>query len=211
MTTYWTSTTTYPQAANGMVKAAKDLYGASSVAVRGDPGGLEGRQRHPDRDLRTTGGGGTGSNLLANPGFESGATSWTLELRGDHQLDERHARGRGGYYAWLDGYGTTHTDTLSQTVTVPAATSATLSFYLYVDTEETGSTAYDKLTVAVTSGSTTTTKATYSNANASAGYVQKTIDLSAYTGKTITLKLTGTEDSSAATSFLLDDTSLTTG
>ena len=47
--------------------------------------------------------------------------------------------------------------------------------------------------------------------NASAGYVQKTIDLSAYTGKTITLKLTGTEDSAAATNFLLDDTSLTTG
>jgi len=86
-----------------------------------------------------------------------------------------------------------------------------LAFYLYVDTEETGSTAYDKLTVAVTSAGTTTTRATYSNANATAGYVQKTIDLSAYTGKTITLKLTGTEDSSAPTSFLVDDTSLTTG
>jgi Zn-dependent metalloprotease len=30
LTTYWTSTTTYPQAANGEVKAAKDLYGAGS-------------------------------------------------------------------------------------------------------------------------------------------------------------------------------------
>ena len=30
LTTYWTSTTTYPQAANGMVRAAKDLYGADS-------------------------------------------------------------------------------------------------------------------------------------------------------------------------------------
>ncbi len=30
LTTYWTSTTTYPQAANGMVRAAKDLYGAGS-------------------------------------------------------------------------------------------------------------------------------------------------------------------------------------
>ena len=26
----------------------------------------------------------------------------------------------GTWYAWLDGYGTTHTDTLSQTVTIPA-------------------------------------------------------------------------------------------
>ena len=31
MTTYWTSTTTYPQAANGEIKAAKDLYGATST------------------------------------------------------------------------------------------------------------------------------------------------------------------------------------
>ena len=30
LSTYWTSTTTYPQAANGMVRAAKDLYGADS-------------------------------------------------------------------------------------------------------------------------------------------------------------------------------------
>jgi Zn-dependent metalloprotease len=30
LTAYWTSTTTYPQAATGMVKGAKDLYGAGS-------------------------------------------------------------------------------------------------------------------------------------------------------------------------------------
>jgi Zn-dependent metalloprotease len=209
MTTYWTSTTTYPQAANGMIKAAKDLYGASSAQCTATVAAWKGVSVTPTETC-TTGGGGTGSNLLANPGFESGATSWTSStgVITNSASGSPHA---GSYYAWLDGYGTAHTDTLSQTVTVPAASSATLSFYLYVDTEESGSTAYDKLTVAVTSGSTTTTKATYSNANASAGYVQKTVDLSAYTGKTITLKLTGTEDSSAATSFLVDDTSLTTG
>ena len=209
MTTYWTSTTTYPQAANGMVKAAKDLYGATSTQCAATVAAWKGVSVTPTETC-TTGGGGTGSNLLANPGFESGATSWASStgVITNSASGSPHA---GSYYAWLDGYGTTHTDTLSQTVTVPAATRATLTFYLYVDTEESGSTAYDKLTVAVTSGSTTTTKATYSNANASAGYVQKTIDLSAYAGKTITLKLTGTEDSSAATSFLLDDTSLTTG
>jgi xanthomonalisin len=80
-----------------------------------------------------------------------------------------------------------------------------LTFYLHIDTQETGSTAYDKLTVAVTSGSTTTTLATYSNVNAATGYVLKTIDMSAYIGKTVTLKFTGTEDSSLASSFVLDD------
>jgi Zn-dependent metalloprotease len=208
MTTYWTSTTTYPQAANGMVKAAKDLYGASSAQCTATLAAWKGVSVTPTETC-TTGGGG-GSNLLANPGFESGATSWTSStgVITNSADGSPHA---GSYYAWLDGYGTTHTDTLSQTVTVPAASSASLSFYLYVATDETGGTAYDKLTVAVTSGSTTTTKATYSNANASTGYVQRTIDLSSYTGKTITLKLTGTEDSSAATSFLVDDASLTTG
>jgi hypothetical protein len=37
----------------------------------------------------------------------------------------------GSYNAWLDGYGSTHTDTLSQSVTIPSGkTSASLGFYL---------------------------------------------------------------------------------
>ncbi len=207
MTTYWTSTTTYPQAANGMVKAAKDLYGTTSSQCIATVAAWKGVSVTPTETCTT---GGTGSNLLANPGFESGATSWTSSS-GVITSSTSGAPRSGSYYAWLDGYGSAHTDTLSQTVSVPAAAAATLSFYLRVDTAEVGSTAYDTLTVAVTSGTTTTTKATYSNVNATTGYVQKTIDLSAYTGKTITLKLTGVEDSSAATSFLVDDTSLTTG
>ena len=59
--------------------------------------------------------------------------------------------------------------------------------------------------MAVTSGSSTTTLATYSNVNAASGYVLKTVSLNSYIGKTITLKFTGTEDSSLATSFVLDD------
>ncbi|MGW1433006.1 hypothetical protein ACWD6K_30840 [Streptomyces sp. NPDC002431] len=46
---------------------------------------------------------------------------------------------------------------------------------------------------------------TYSNANASAGYVQKTIDLSAYKGQTVKLELAGTEDAYLSTIFLVDD------
>ena len=38
----------------------------------------------------------------------------------------------------------------------------------------------------------------------------RSLNLSAYVGKTVTIRLTGTEDSSLATSFLVDDTSLTT-
>ena len=92
-------------------------------------------------------------------------------------------------------------------MTIPSGCKATFTFYLHVDTAETStSTAYDKLTV--TAGSTTL--ATYSNLNKASGYSQKSIDLSSYAGSTVTLKFTGTEDSSLQTSFVVDDTALTT-
>jgi hypothetical protein len=55
----------------------------------------------------------------------------------------------GNWDAWLDGYGTTHTDTLSQTVSIPmSCVTATLSFWLHAYTAETmTTTAYDTLTV----------------------------------------------------------------
>ncbi|MCS0602484.1 putative Ig domain-containing protein [Streptomyces sp. LP11] len=154
-----------------------------------------------------SGGGGTcsSSQLLANPGFESGNTGWTGSS-GVITTDSGEAAHGGSYKAWLDGYGSSHTDTLSQSVTIPAGCKATLSFYLHIDTAETGSTAYDKLTV--TAGSTTL--ATYSNTNKASGYAQKTFDLSSLAGQTVTLKFNGVEDSSLQTSFVVDDTSLTT-
>ncbi|WP_330287881.1 putative Ig domain-containing protein [Streptomyces sp. NBC_00576] len=148
----------------------------------------------------------TSSQLLGNPGFESGNTTWTASTSviSNSTSEAAHA---GSYYAWLDGYGSAHTDTLSQSVTVPSGCKATFTFYLHVDTKETStSTAYDKLTV--TAGSTTL--ATYSNVNAASGYAQKSFDLSSYAGSTVTLKFSGVEDSSLQTSFVLDDTAVTT-
>ncbi|MFB7509708.1 hypothetical protein ACFC0P_41035, partial [Streptomyces broussonetiae] len=101
-----------------------------------------------------------------------------------------------------------HTDTLSQSVTIPAGCKATLTFYLHIDSAETTTgTQYDKLTV--TAGSQTL--ATYSNLNKATGYSQKTFDLSSLAGQTVTLKFNGVEDSSLQTSFVVDDTALTTG
>ncbi|MEV6808708.1 M4 family metallopeptidase [Streptomyces sp. NPDC051132] len=154
----------------------------------------------------TTGGGCSATQLLSNPGFESGATGWTSSS-GVITTDTGEAAHGGTYKAWLDGYGSTHTDTLSQSVTIPAGCKATLTFYLHIDTAETGSTVYDTLTV--TAGSKTL--ASYSNANAASGYSQKTFDLSSLAGSTVTLKFNGVEDASLQTSFVVDDTALTTG
>ena len=149
-------------------------------------------------------------NLLLNPGFESGNTSWSASSGVITSSSSAPAR-TGSWKAWLDGYGTTHTDTLSQNVTVPSASSATLSFYLYVSSNETTtSTAYDRLTVQVVSGGSTYTLGSFSNLNEGSSYVLRSFDMSAFTGRTVTVKFTGTEDSSLATSFVIDDTSLTT-
>jgi len=111
------------------------------------------------------------------------------------------------WYAWLDGYGTTHTDTLSQTVPTPAAcTHSTVSFWLHIDTAETTTTTqFDTLTVQANG----TTLAAFSNLNHNSGYAQHTYSLAAFAGQAVTLKFTGTEDSSLQTSFVVDDTALT--
>ena len=71
--------------------------------------------------------------------------------------------------------------------------------------ETTTTTQYDKLTVKAGS----TTLATYSNLNKAAGYTLRTFSLSALAGSTVTLKFSGTEDSSLQTSFVVDDTAVT--
>ena len=120
--------------------------------------------------------------------------------------DSGQAAHAGSYKAWLDGYGATHTDTLSQSVSIPSGCSATLTFYLHIDSAETtSSTAYDKLTVKAGS----TTLATFSNLNKASGYVLKTYNLSSLAGQTVSLSFTGVEDSSLQTSFVIDDTALT--
>jgi hypothetical protein len=155
-------------------------------------------------------GGGCASpgQKLGNPGFESGNTVWSATSGVIGQWggsgEPTHS---GTWNAWLDGYGTTHTDTLSQTVTLPAGcTSYTFSFWLHIDSAETTTTTqYDKLTVQANG----TTLATYSNLNKASGYAQKSFNLSAFAGQSVTIKFTGTEDVSLQTSFVLDDTALT--
>ena len=74
--------------------------------------------------------------------------------------------------------------------------------------ETTKTVAYDKLTVQVLNSSGAVL-ATYSNLNAASGYVLKSFSLAPYIGQTVTIKFTGSEDSSLATSFVLDDVTLT--
>ncbi len=186
----------------GLISGTPTTAGTYSVTATATSGGSSGSATF-SWVVSTTSSGCSGQ-LLGNPGFESGSTVWSSTAGVISNSGE--APHSGTYFAWLDGYGTTHTDTLSQSVTIPASCTATVSFWLHIDTAETTTTtAYDKLTVKLGS----TTLATYSNLNASTGYVQKTFSVSSPAGQTAALTFSGTEDSSLQTSFVVDDTAVT--
>ncbi|HYU27231.1 MAG TPA: Ig-like domain-containing protein, partial [Thermoanaerobaculia bacterium] len=154
------------------------------------------------------------SQLLGNTGFENGSASpapWTVTA-GVVDNGTGQAAHSGSWKAWMDGYGSAHTDSILQTVTIPAGkTSATLTFWLHIDTAETTTvTAYDTLKVQIrnSSGTVLATLATYSNLNKNTGYAQKSFNLNAYIGQTIQVYLLGVEDASAQTSFVVDDFAL---
>ncbi|MEW2379956.1 M28 family peptidase [Micromonospora sp. NPDC047812] len=184
--------------------SASAPVGTYTLTVTG--AGSGGVSRSASYTLTVGGGGGcAGGQLIGNGGFESGSSPWTASS-GVITNDTRQPARTGSYKAWLLGYGSTRTETLSQSVTIPAGcASYTLSFWLHVDTAETTtSTAYDRLVVQVG----TATLATYSNLNAAAGYTQRSFNVAGYAGQTVTLKFTGTEDASLQTSFVVDDVTL---
>jgi hypothetical protein len=162
--------------------------------------------------VNSSGGGGTTQQLIGNPGFENGATNatpWSVTAGVIDSNSTAEAPHTGTWKAWLNGYGSAHTDTLLQGVTISSsATAATLSFWLHIDTTETSTTtAYDTLKIQIrnSSGTVLTTLATYSNLGAKAGYAQVSFDLTSYRGQAIQIYLIGVEDSSLKTSFVVDD------
>jgi hypothetical protein len=195
---------------SGRISGTPTTAGTSSVTVTAtDTTGAHGSASFSWVISSTGSGCTTHTQLLGNPGFETGsAAPWTTTAGVIDSNGEGETAHSGTWYAWLDGYGTTHTDTLSQTVTIPARCTATsFSFWLHIDTAETSTTtAFDKLTITANG----TTIATFSNLNHASGYQQHAYSLGGFAGSTVTVKFTGTEDSSLQTSFVVDDTAINT-
>jgi subtilase family serine protease len=154
----------------------------------------------------------TSRQIVVDPGFETGTASpWSAPagVINNKPAEPSHT---GTWDAWLDGKGTAHADTILQQLAIPAGwKSATLRFYLHIDTAETTTTLMnDRLTVRVTDASNNVLAvlATYSNLDHASGYATHTFDLTPYIGKTIRIKFTGNENSSLQTSFVLDDISV---
>jgi subtilase family serine protease len=195
---------------SGLISGTPTTAATSSVTVTAkDTTGASGSASF-SWTISSSGGGTctTHTQLLGNPGFETGsAAPWTSTADVINENGAGETSHTGSWYAWLDGYGTTHTDTLSQTVTIPAGCTATsFSFWLHIDTAETTTTtAFDKLTITANG----TTIATFSNLNHNTGYTQHTYSLGSFAGTSVTVKFTGVEDSSLQTSFVVDDTAIT--
>ncbi|HZD95286.1 MAG TPA: hypothetical protein VE133_13585 [Candidatus Sulfotelmatobacter sp.] len=168
--------------------------GTSTITINATGGGLS-HTTTISLSVTSGGGGGTTTQILGNTGFENGSASpapWTVTsgVINNSTSEPPHA---GTWDAWLDGYGTTHTDTALQQITIPAgATAATLSFFLHIDSAETSTTtAFDRLTVQIrnSSGTVLSTLATYSNLNKATGYQQKSFNLLSFKGQTIQIFL----------------------
>jgi subtilase family serine protease len=158
----------------------------------------------------------TAQQLLGNPGFQTGSISpWTATSGVLANTDEGVPSypTSDPYLAWLDGYGGAHTDTLAQTVTIPATCkNATLSFWLYINSDDPTNKAYDTFTTQVlnSSGTVLATLGTLSNENEGSGYVEHSYSVASYIGQTITIKFTGKETLGDGydTNFFEDDNGL---
>src|SRR6266508_1430129 len=175
---------------------------------------LNGLELHPLLDIDFSPGtmtvAPTPAGLLQNPGFESGNQGWTTspDVISDDQNQPPHS---GNAKAWLGGYGETHTDRLSQGVTLPATASGiSLTFFLHVSTEEhTTTQSFDTLRVQVrrANGQVTTLK-TSSNLQAQPGFSLQTVDLTSFRSQTVRIQLVATEDEGSMTSFIVDDVAI---
>jgi hypothetical protein len=142
---------------------------------------------------------------LANPGFELGNTGWTSTPDVIGKWTGAEAPHTGSYDGWMGGYSAKHTDSLSQTITVPGLChTATLTYWVKMVTTQTR-TATDSFVA--TLGTLT---ATFNNTTAPTGWQQETMTYTLPPGQaTVPMSLTGNQAGSAATSFVVDDTSLT--
>ena len=184
--------------------------GTSTITITGVSGTLS----HTTTISLTINPTGGTTNVISNGGFETGTTTappWTLTA-GVLNTSASEPPHSGAKDAWLDGYGTSHTDTATQTVTIPStATTATLTFWLHIDTAETTTTtAFDVLSIQVlnTGGTLLQTLGTFSNLNKAAGYTQRSFNVIAFKGQTVQIRFRGVEDTSLQTSFVIDDVAL---
>ncbi len=228
LTVYMTSSTNFAGARTAMLNAATDLFGSSSsqyntvaaawcaVGVGTCPAGTPTPSPTPTSTPTPTPSPsptpGCTAELLTNGGFEGSASPWVGSGSGYFYTANNNYPHGGTGYIYFGVYNSVSGQAY-QTVTIPSTACGNLTFWLNVQSSETTtSVQYDRLFVEVrnTSGTLLGTLATYSNLNKTkaGNYTLRSLNMSAYRGKTVRLQFRSTTDSSITTTFRVDDVSL---
>ncbi|MDQ3804916.1 MAG: M36 family metallopeptidase [Acidobacteriota bacterium] len=157
----------------------------------------------------TQAGTGGGTELIVNPGFETGTTPWVVS--GQVTRSTGSFPHGGVAYMIINGVNST-SGTLYQQVAIPSG-GANLTFWLNITTSEAaGAAVFDRLFIEVrnTAGTLLGTLATFSNQNSgtAGAYVQRgPYNLNTWAGQTVRIQFRGTNDVTLPTSFRVDDVS----
>jgi subtilase family serine protease len=184
-------------ATNSVTVTAKDTTGATGSASF-------------TWTIKSATSGCTASQLLFNPGFETGSISpWSASAGVLADTADGVPAQAGSWLAWLDGYGAAHTDTLAQTVTIPSTcVSAVFTYWVEVNSTTTNTANNLVLQVLNSSGTVVQTVTVATAANNGTSYVEHTTNLGSYIGQKITVKFVGTEVSGGNTNFFEDSNGL---
>jgi hypothetical protein len=190
------------------------LLALASGCAGGGEGSAMSNTVRPDlvtRAVRPAIGADAGTNVVANPGFETGSlSSWTsCGTVNDPAVSTAQFHG-GSYSARIGSTAKPEvngTAALCQTVTVPAG--ATLTFWVYEGTTDTITYVDQEADLLSTAGNQL--QQLYAEAKSTGGWVEKTFSLSAYAGQTVQLYF-GVKGNGYSKDFVyeyLDDVSLT--
>jgi hypothetical protein len=149
-----------------------------------------------------------GSNVIVNPGFESGpGVGWQESSSKGYELITTTRPHTGSYSAYLCNYNSCK-EYVQQTITVPS--NGSLTYWRYMTSVDSKIYSYDYLKVQLysTSGTLIKTLRTWSNTSTRSVWLQDTLSLSAYAGQTVILRFTGTTNASNASAFFIDDVSV---
>jgi subtilase family serine protease len=155
---------------------------------------------------------GLTNSLIQNGGFEQGRTSWQENSANGSEIVDTANPHSGSYSAYLCGYGNCY-DSIWQDFTVPAnASSITISYWWYGETNQTTQTCTDTFTVQLlgSNGNAIGKVQSACSTDATRSWQQVTFDatsiLSNYAGQIVTLAFSATTSFSFnPSSFFVDD------
>ncbi len=158
-----------------------------------------------------------GGSLIQNGGFEQGSQGWQENSAGGYELVDSTNAHSGKSSAFLCGYAGCD-DSIGQSFTVPAnASSLSISYWWYGDTNETTGSCVDTFTVTVvdSTGNTIGQVQAACNKDATRTWQQVTVDASSllanYAGQDVTLVFSAqsASTSSKTSAFYVDDVAVT--